>query len=245
MFQHGLCGAASQPAEAFPQNSGWSCVTLECRGHGGSQAGDSGQFSLATFADDVVGLIEAQKIGPCPVGGISMGAAIALRLAVKRPDLVSALVLARPAWSLTANPPNNAANLFVGQLLREHPPLQALKMFGASAIAKELETAGPDNLVSLLSFFRREPVSVTAELLCRIAADGPGVTADELARIKIPTLVIGNDLDAIHPLVMARELAGLIPGASLVEITPKAVSKEKYLAEFKVALADFLIQLVD
>ena len=41
-----------------------------------------------------------------PVGGISMGAAIALRIAALRPDLVSALVLARPAW-LDANGPEN------------------------------------------------------------------------------------------------------------------------------------------
>ena len=40
LFQHGLCGDAAQPADVFPPASGWRCLTLECRGHGHSEAAD-------------------------------------------------------------------------------------------------------------------------------------------------------------------------------------------------------------
>ena len=50
-----------------------------------------------------------------------MGAAIALRLAVKQPELVRALVLARPAWVTEPAPPNMQAYAEVGELLSRFP----------------------------------------------------------------------------------------------------------------------------
>ena len=37
VFQHGLCGDAGQAAQVFPD--GFTRLTLECRGHGASEAG--------------------------------------------------------------------------------------------------------------------------------------------------------------------------------------------------------------
>ena len=87
VFQHGLCGDARQTLQAFPDQG--LLMTLECRGHGQSDA--TGPYSIAVFADDVAALIETLD-GPVILGGISMGAAIATRLAVIRPDLVRALI---------------------------------------------------------------------------------------------------------------------------------------------------------
>lgn len=108
IFQHGLGGDAGQPADVFPEHAGWQAVTLECRGHGQSEAGPADAFRIATFADDVAALIEAEGLAPLPLAGISMGAAIGLRIAATRPELVSALVLARPAWLDRAGPANMA-----------------------------------------------------------------------------------------------------------------------------------------
>ena len=243
LFQHGLCGDALQPAEMFPSESGWRCLTLECRGHGESEAGSPEEFSLATFAEDLVSLIEAQSLTPVVVGGISMGAALALRLAVLRPDLVRALVLARPAWTMEAAPLNLQPNALVGDLLRRYPPEEARAQFEASEVARNLEENAPDNLASLRSFFSRQPVSVTRELLCRISADGPGISGSEIEAIQVPTLIIGMERDFIHPLAKARELATTIPGATLVEITPKAVNRDLYRRDFTAALLAFLKEL--
>ena len=51
IFQHGLGGDAGQPADVFPEHAGWQAVTLECRGHGQSEAGPADAFRIATFAD--------------------------------------------------------------------------------------------------------------------------------------------------------------------------------------------------
>ncbi len=240
VFQHGLCGNASQPADVFPAESGWRCVTLECRGHGGSDAGLPEGFSIATFSEDLVSLIEARGRAPVVLGGISMGAAIALRVAALGPELARGLVLARPAWIDEDAPANMQPNALVGGLLRELPPEEARARFEASATARELVREAPDNLASLRGFFSREPIAITRELLCRLSADGTGLTRDQIGAIRIPTLVIASGRDFVHPLAMAKELAAMIPCAEVVEITSKADSRERYRAEFRAALSAFL-----
>ena len=178
--------------------------------------------------------------GPVVVGGISMGAAIALRLAVVRPELVSALVLARPAWVADAAPANMAPNALVGALLRDHPADTARALFEDTATATRLARVAPDNLASLRGFFARKPIAVTAELLCRISADGPGVSEAAIAGIQVPALVIGHANDFVHPLDHAHRLARLIPNARLAEITPKATDASAYQGDFRAALATFL-----
>lgn len=242
VFQHGLCGDAAQPAEVFPFELPASCLTLECRGHGGSEAGDPGLLSIATFTDDLAHWLDSLALGPVVLGGISMGAAIALRLAVTRPELVRALVLARPAWIAEAAPANMAPNAQVGALLARHGAEEARALFEASDTARELATSAPDNLASLRGFFTREPQAVTAALLARISADGPGVSRTDIAALRIPTLVIGTEVDAIHPLGHAETLAALIPGARLAHITPKALDKPRYVQDFRATLAQFLLE---
>jgi pimeloyl-ACP methyl ester carboxylesterase len=239
VFQHGLCGDAGQPAQVFP-DIGWQRLTLECRGHGASDAGPLNRLSIASFTDDLAAMITARRLRRPVVGGISMGAAMALRLAVTRPDLVGALVLARPAWGVDAAPVNMQPNALVGQLLADHPADKARAVFEASEMAAHLTATAPDNLASLRGFFARQPIAVTSALLTRISADGPGVTAADLAALRLPVLVIGHERDHVHPLALAEALAAMIPGAQLATITPKATNPLAYRAEFQAALAQFL-----
>jgi pimeloyl-ACP methyl ester carboxylesterase len=239
LFQHGLCGDAAQTAEAFPPLARHRRVTLECRGHGASDP--DGPYRLATFAADLEAL--AAGLRPVAVGGISMGAAISLRLAIRRPDLAPALVLVRPAWTTEAAPPNLRPNAEVGALLATHDPAEARARFAAGATARALAAAAPDNLASLLGFFDRHPVEVTARLLSDIAADGPGITRADLAALRIPTLICATDEDAIHPVPLARELAAAIPGARLVLLPPKGRDKAAHLAALHAAIAAFLEDL--
>jgi len=249
IFQHGLCGDSSQTKEAFPKIAEFRRLTLECRGHGRSEAGDLAKLSIATFTEDLIALIELITpigelgLGAVVVGGISMGAAISLRLAVMRPDLVRALILVRPAWVTASAPANMMPNAEVGRLLEEYPPDQAHDIFMKSEMAKQLSESAPDNLKSLEGFFRRKPHEVTAALLTQIAKDGPGVVDAEVRAITVPTLVIGHELDFIHPYSHAQALADLIPKSSLKTITPKVVSKERYLNDLHNAITGFLEEL--
>ena len=58
--------------------------------------------------------------------------------------------------------------------------------------------------------------------------------------IGMPTLIIGNAEDIVHPLAFARELNELIPASKLEIITSKTVDPQAYLREFRIALTNFL-----
>jgi pimeloyl-ACP methyl ester carboxylesterase len=168
-----------------------------------------------------------------------------MRLACLRPDLVSALVIARPAWTTHAAPPNMAPNLIVGQMLQQSPAPDETGSFLSSETGLMLAEQAPDNLASLTGFFSRQPRAVTAELLTRISRDGPGITEAQLVALSIPALIIGHGEDVIHPLSHARELAAAIPGARLREIPPKAQGRSAYESAFRTALGQFIQEMQD
>lgn len=241
VLQHGLCGSVQQTAEAFPDDPGLRLLTLDCPGHGGTPAVPPAGISIAAFADDVIALIEHAALAPVILGGISMGAAVSLRIAVRRPDLVRGLILARPAWVTGRAPDNMRPNLEVGELLAAHPPAEARALFEQGPTAQRLARTAPDNLTSLLGFFDRAPQAETAALLQRISLDGPEVLPAEVRALTVPTLVIGHGADAIHPWSHAQALAALLPhNSQLVEITPKSVSREAYVADMHAALSAFI-----
>ncbi len=240
VFQHGLGGDDSQVSEVFPDGSAIRRITLECRGQGGSEYGPVSDLSIATFADDLAALLDHLDVGNPVVGGISMGAAIAMRLAIIQPRRFRGLVLARPAWVSKSAPPNMSPYATVGDLLLRYPSGEARERFLDGPEACLLRQEAPDNLASLLGFFGRAHPQAFGTLLKAIAADGPGVSEDEIAGIRLPTLVIGHSQDFAHPLAHAEQLASLIPHAELRVITPKAEDRAAYRREFRDSLADFL-----
>lgn len=244
VFQHGLGGSEAQVAENVPDMPSIRRLTLECRAQGGSEPGRRRPFSIGAFADDVMEFCDARDVGRFVAGGISMGAAIALRLAVRHPARVRALILARPAWLFEAAPENMRPYAEVAAALRAAPSrAEAKARFASSPIAAMLGRDAPDNLASLFGFFDRPDAAVTADLLDDIAADGPGVTRADAAGLRLPTLVIGHAADHAHPLSTAEALASAIPGATLIRIPPKAGEKAAHIAAFRAAVASFLARL--
>jgi pimeloyl-ACP methyl ester carboxylesterase len=240
LWQHGLGATAAQPAEVFPKDAGLQRITLLCRGHGGSSLGPLPRLSIRQFANDAVELLDHLKIEHAAVGGISLGAAIALNIAARRPGRVNKLVLARPAWLDLPAPETMELYSVISRLLAAHGENDGLHQFQNMPEYLALRSTAPDNASSLVSFFTRPRPETTISLLSTIPFDGPDVTRLEMAALKVPALVIGNGQDYVHPLSYAKALAAIIPGAQFREITSKSVDKRSYLAEFREALTAFL-----
>jgi pimeloyl-ACP methyl ester carboxylesterase len=242
LWQHGLGATQAQAAEVFPESSRLRRITLECRGQGESELGAPEALSITQFAEDAVGLLDHLGMRRAVVGGISLGAAIALRLAVYFPERVSALIIARPAWSAEPAPERLRIYLDVAKLLAQYGPEQGLQELQATERYRQLMAASPDNAASMRSFFQREPASTVA-LLSRVPAQGPEVIREQVSRLSLPTLVIANDGDYVHSIGMASEIAGLIPGAKLKIIPAKDAPQRAYVRAFKAALDEFLLGL--
>ncbi len=90
---HGYGGAAWNFSELAPLLPGRALLIPDLPGHAGSSALPAAP-GLAAYADAVAACVQGQ---PVDVFGHSMGGAVALRLAERRPELVRRLVLAAPA----------------------------------------------------------------------------------------------------------------------------------------------------
>lgn len=242
LWQHGLGADRHQPAEVFPELPGLRRLTLECRGHGDSELGDPARLSIAQFADDALALLDHLQIHTFIAGGISLGAALSLRLAALASARIRSLILARPAWVLAPAPPTMRPYLLIADLLRTHGAKEGLRLSRAAELLQTVAAVSPDNATSLRSFFTRNDKASTLELLSRLPNDGPGLTAEQLAAIHIPTLIIANEQDYVHPLVYAEELNHLLPQATLRVICSKTIDPALYRAQFRETLATFLVQ---
>lgn len=237
LWQHGLGATAAQPAEVFPPQ--FQRITLICRGHEGSHLGDPARLSIAQFTDDALALLNHLNLQTIAVGGISLGAAIALRLAALHPTRANALILARPAWIIDPAPASMAAYTEVARLLLSHGEM-GRALFQSGQIYRDLSTASPDNAASLVTFFTRPDPDSTKALLSRIPLDGPGITASQMRALSLPTLILTTAEDHVHPRAYGDALAALIPDAKLQSLTPKGRDKASHVDEFRAALAGFL-----
>lgn len=94
---HGLGGAAANWLALAPLLlPGRRLIVPELPGHGGSSPLPAAP-SLSPYADRLGLLLEHEGAAPAAVVGHSLGGAIALRLAIRRPEAVGALVLAGAA----------------------------------------------------------------------------------------------------------------------------------------------------
>jgi len=100
---HGLGGAASNWCELVPLLApGFRLLVLDLPGHGGSSPLPSAP-TLNPFADAVFRVAESEELLPAAVVGHSLGGLVALRLALRRPQAVRALVLAAAAGISSAS----------------------------------------------------------------------------------------------------------------------------------------------
>jgi len=240
VFQHGLGADLTQPFSLFRPPAGVRLIAFDCRAHGKTHPlGDANKLSLATFADDLLEMLNFLKISAAIVGGISMGAAVTLNFTLRYPERVRGLVQSRPAWTDRPHPWNVHIFTLISRLIDEDGPRRGQEIFRESAEYKEAAERWPDVARSLLGQFEDPGVKETACKFSRIIQDRPCDSLEQLRSIQAPTLVLANGQDPIHPLEFGPLLARQIPNAHFREITSKSVSVAKHEQEVQEALEQF------
>jgi pimeloyl-ACP methyl ester carboxylesterase len=100
VFLHGLGGSQSTWQVVLGDLvERYRVLAIDLPGHGSSDKGDSAtvDYSVESLSAAVAEAIEAFKAGPTLLIGHSLGGAIALQMAVDRPDLVTGVVLINSA----------------------------------------------------------------------------------------------------------------------------------------------------
>ena len=254
VFQHGIGGDVGQPASLFCPPKGIRFLCLDARAHGQTQPlGDPAALTFDDFGDDLVALLDQLGVGQAVIGGISMGAGVALNVAVRYPARVAGLVLSRPAWLDGPMPPENVARYTtIARLLRavgaardrDHALQSALAEFEASDDYRSLVASSPDTAQSLRGQLTNGRAVTAAARLERLPADSPLMHLRAVAATRVPTVVLAHRQDPIHRFAFGEALARAIPEAKLVELTPKSIARERHAVEVQVNLNAFLSQFM-
>ena len=217
LLLHGiLLDAAVNRDLAGPMvDAGFRVVLLDLLGHGRSDRAESAELRTDFFAEQVVACLDHLKLEQAVVGGVSLGAIVALQVAVTAPKRVKALFVEMPVMeestpfaAILLSPFIFATNYFAwlyrpfAELLRRLPrPRKSVFESALNAAAQD-----PEAIRSVLHGVLVGPVVPPRRLRRKIAA---------------PTLVIGHDGDWLHNLEDARALAEEIPDARL--LTAKSI----------------------
>lgn len=245
VFQHGLGGDRRQPLELYAYRSGVRVIAMDCRGHGKTQPlGDPAQWRFDVFADDVVALLDHLGVDRCIAGGISMGAGVALNLALRYPQRLLALLLVRPAWLNTPFPSNLDGMVAVGHYLQQFGVDEGRQRFLDSDLYRRLAQEAPYAADTLLAQFDEPRARDAWQRLLNLPADAPNRDPDAWRTINMPALVLGNRNDLAHPFSYAETLAAAIPNARLVEVPSKAVDKDAHTQAARAAIGGFLERLL-
>lgn len=241
VYQHGLGGDLAQPWGFFEDgHDGIRLLSMDCRAHGDTRpVGPEDKIGIASFADDVVACMDKRTIERAAVGGISMGAAIALNIALRYPNRVHALVLQRPAWLDQPMPAHLRVLVYIGELIQRHGAQRGKEIFMASPEYAALLRESPDVAASSLGQFDHPRAEETVIKLLRVPQDAP--CRDRAWKsIRVPTLVLANKMDPVHPFEYGKILADEIPGAVFQEVTPKSVGIGKHTWEVREKIGRFL-----
>jgi pimeloyl-ACP methyl ester carboxylesterase len=240
-FQHGLGADITQPFSLLQPPTGIRLIAFDARAHGLTEpVGPEEKISLSSFADDLRALMDHLQIQRAIVGGISMGAAVTLNFTLRFPERVVGLVQSRPAWLDAPCPWNVRMFSLVSRLIREHGRIHGQQAFLLTPEYLDTLERWPDVAMSLAGQFANPQIEQSAFKFERIIKDTPSRDRRDWAGINVPTLVMANRRDPVHPFEYGEVMAQLIPGAVLRELTPKSVSLDQHNADVKRHLLEYL-----
>ncbi len=191
---------------------GLHVVTLDLLGHGRSdRPEDPTAYSMTAFAHQVRALLDHLDAEQAVVGGTSLGANVALELAVLAPDRVAGLLLEMPVLD----------NAVEAGIIAFAPLMFAARFLPVTVSALRWVTRPvPRGLVPFwfgiaLDTLDQRPGSVAA-VVHGIFFGRVAPSSRERRAITAPALVVGHPADPIHPAADAAMLARELPHGEFV-----------------------------
>lgn len=209
---HGLLMRRSMhiPLATELARRGYRVLCLDMLGHGDSdRPADKRAYSMELYGRHVVGVLDELGVREAVIGGTSLGANIALEVAVRSPERVRGLILDMPVledsqtfWAMVIGP--TLAVFTVGQ-----PVLRVL-----SAAARRVPRG--NFLRDLLLDWLRPDPRPSRHVLLGLVYGRKAPTPPDRRGITAPTLVIAHQRDYSHAISDAYDLVGELPNARLV-----------------------------
>lgn len=196
----------------FLPRKGFRLITFDARGHGLSEA--ASEYNYAGLGRDLGRVIDSQTgSGPLIAGGHSMGCHTVARRWFERPEGIQALIFAGPVFLGAGSEDPARWDARAEAMIR-----------GPEAFADEVSAGSPAAMKDTIWRIARDRARLhahpeaVADALRQIPRSSPFESAQDLARIDVPVLIVGSrdEFDPGHPLAVAETWAETIPGAELI-----------------------------
>lgn len=206
VFAHGVGGNHASWFQQVPYVSQWyQVVTFDHRGFGNSRDTPEGPGREA-FVEDLRGLLDHLGLQEVALVGQSMGGWTCLGFTVRYPQRVRALVLADSPAGIDHPGPFNDRMAEVRKATDNLSQLERV----LSRDFPQRDPARAQLYLQLNSFNS----ATRSNLRGRFEA----VTAEHLAQLKLPVLILVGEEDVLFPPDVARLAQKLLPGSSLVTV---------------------------
>jgi pimeloyl-ACP methyl ester carboxylesterase len=200
--------------------SAYRVIALDCRGHGLScKSYDPDFYTADKMADDVVRLLDHLGIGRMLVAGYSMGACVALNMAVRYANRVRAMIIGGVSSRAYKSPPREDLERLVEILNADDTSAYSDK---AALFMRPfcIKNGNDPKALAAFSLHRR-----------------PDVEQAQLASIHAPVLIMAGTRDAVVQGV--DELVASIPNARLMKLEGRTHLDALSDPRFKQAASEF------
>lgn len=188
-------------------------VAIENRDAGESDP-ETAYYTMAEMADDAVALLDALGIARAHVLGFSMGATIALQLALDAPHRLNRLVL-------VSGHAFNALDHQAGEPLPAPPawwsddPVERWRRLMPEVVGPDYRGRLTASALTLHAEADRGNRATWPGAMRQVATRSGLDMRDRLVEVKAPTLVVHGEQDTVVPREHGKVLAAGIPGARL------------------------------
>ncbi|WP_308798758.1 alpha/beta hydrolase [Agromyces silvae] len=251
LLLHGLGADRRQPLDLFGPvltTPGERIVAVDVRAHGANELiGRAEDFAIDRLAQEVADTVTVADASgeastdPVTVIGISMGAAIAMRIALRGLLPVERAVFVRPAFDDQSLPPNLRVFPVIGQLLHEAGAAGAAE-FREGARYQAIARESPSGAKGLLAQFTSLRAAERAIRLVEVPRNRAFADDAELAGLGargIRSLVVAAPRDPVHPFELGERWAGAL-GAPLERLPARDDGLPVYTAHLRESVAAWL-----
>lgn len=234
---HGLGNDAAQTLALLGPALPADTVAPDVRAHGSSPLlGRPEDFELGRLAAEL-----PVPDGPLTLVGISMGAALCLRIALSRPQDVERLVFVRPAFTDQALPRHLELFPVLGELLNRYGSQEAERLFRGSARYRAVQLVSKLGAAGLVSQLRAPLAVERAIRLLEIPRNRAFTSERELSVLDVPTTIVAAPRDPVHPLEVAQQWADALPRARMVTVPARDDGMPRYVEATRAAVASALV----
>ncbi|HKS83938.1 MAG TPA: alpha/beta fold hydrolase [Pseudolabrys sp.] len=186
----------------------------DARGYGESDDYE-GPLNFADYADDLARVLDHFRASRAHVIGLSMGGRIAMDFAARYSERLATLVLCNTHKGF-ATMPEERIRAFIASrkepLLGGKEPKDIAETVARSLVGPKASESAFRRLVESMNRLHKESYIKSIEASVRMDP------RSDLARIKVPTLVVVGADDKLTPPEVAAEIAAEIPAAKLAVI---------------------------